>query len=93
MTRSGWVALHGRIVGNPMCWVTDYYWDGVYHADKRYAVRSGFKHSDSDDFNVGHVVDGVLVWFGWMDKQFMDLEDYEEPAKQHGWQMPATVKS
>lgn len=89
---SGWVALHGRIVGNPDNWVTDYYWDGVFHEEKESAIRSGFEYADSDDFNIGHVVDGVLVWFGWMDKQFTEREDYLEPAKQHGWKMPAAVK-
>lgn len=81
---TGWVALHGRIVGNPDKWETVYRWNGEYHPSKERAVAAGCLAAESDDFNVGKVEDGRLVWFGWMDEQ-LPAEDYPAVAAQIGW--------
>jgi hypothetical protein len=81
---TGWVALHGRIVGNPESWETVYRWNGEYYTAKELAIAAGCLEADSDDFNVGKVENGRLVWFGWMDEQH-PTEDYPAVAKQFGW--------
>jgi hypothetical protein len=90
---NGWVALAGHIVGSLDKWVTDYSWDRHYYKTKRLAIAAGTHQADgTDDFNVGHVVDGALVWFGWMDKQFTDHEDYAGPAEQWDWTVPDSIE-
>lgn len=88
-TRSGWVALGGRLIGNLEDWSMSYDWDGLFHPSKAHAIRAGFERYDHDDFNVGHVVHGCLAWFGWMDEQH-PVEDYAAVAAQHGWTAPPT---
>lgn len=82
---TGWVALAGHLVGNADYAEMVYNWDGKYHAAKGAARAAGFTLADgTDDFNLGHVVDGRLVWFGYMDDQH-PVEDYPEVAEQFGW--------
>lgn len=87
-TATGWVALAGQIVGTAESWETVYTWDHRYYATKAAAVRAGFPLADgTDDFNVGEVRNGRLVWFGWMDTKHPDA-DYAEVAAQFGWTAP-----
>lgn len=88
MTESGWVALAGQLVGNPSDWSMSWNWDHVYHPSRAEAIKAGFPLANgTDDFNVGHVEAGRLVWFGWMDEEH-PAEDYAEVAKCFGWAAP-----
>lgn len=86
---SGWVALCGKIImdgtrDGSRSTVT-YAWDGVYHPAKALAVGAGWRLADgTDDFNIGWVERGRLVWFGWGDEQH-PVEDYPAVAAQFGW--------
>lgn len=89
---NGWVALAGHIISSGDRWHTDYSWDRRYYPTKPAAIKAGFPlAAGTDDFNVGHVVDGVLVWFGWMDHQFINTEDYVGPAEQWDWIVPESI--
>jgi len=82
---TGWVALAGKIVGNPESWTTVYSWDQRYYQNKAVAISAGFTLADgTDDFNVGYVDAGKLTWFGWMEEQH-PAEDYPAVAEQFGW--------
>ena len=56
---------------------TEYQWDGQHHPSHDQAVSAGFTTFECDDFNIGRVDDGQLVWFGWMDRE---LPDYDREA-------------
>jgi hypothetical protein len=43
--------------------------DGTHHPTADAAITAGFTACRCDDFNVGRVQDGRLVWFGWMDHE------------------------
>jgi hypothetical protein len=81
---SGWVALAGHIVGTPQNWETVWTWDEKYHPTRDAAVRAGFGLTGSDDFDLGEVRNGILVWFGWMDKEHPP-EDWAAVAGALGW--------
>jgi hypothetical protein len=51
---------------------TVYNWDGRHHLSIDAAVDAGWKTFDHDDFNVGRVEDGKLVWFGWEHEEMPD---------------------
>lgn len=42
--------------------------DGKRFANRKDAIRNGFKLRDSDDFNVGVVYDGKLISVDWMEE-------------------------
>jgi hypothetical protein len=76
----GWFWAAGHIVGNVHEWSTVYGSDGELYPSREAAIAAGFKRADaSDDFNVGRVVSGELVWFGWMDEQHPP-DEYGEVA-------------
>jgi uncharacterized small protein (DUF1192 family) len=52
---------------------TVYNWDGRHHLSIDAAVDAGWKTFDHDDFNVGRVEDGKLVWFGWEHEEMGDI--------------------
>lgn len=66
---SGWIAAAGHIVGTLEDYSTCYDWDGQFYTTRRAAISAGFRHFGSDDFNVGRVENGRLVWWGWMDEE------------------------
>lgn len=86
---NGWVALAGTIISNAdIDFAMVYNWDEIYHPTKKEAIKAGYELAhDTDDFNLGQVVDGELVWFGWMDDKH-PVEDYAEVAEQFGWSSP-----
>lgn len=68
--RGGWFWAAGHIVGNTHGWETVYHSDLRRYATRAAAISAGFRRADaSDDFNVGRVISGELVWFGWMDEK------------------------
>jgi len=82
---TGWVALAGSIVGTASANETVYRWDHRYHPTKVGALNAGFGLAHgTDDFNVGRVVNGKLVWFGWMHEEH-PAEDRPAVAAQFGW--------
>lgn len=44
----------------------EFAWDGLRHATHEAAITAGWSTYGHDDFNIGRVQDGDLVWFGWM---------------------------
>jgi hypothetical protein len=75
--RGGWFWAAGQIHGNggTRPWTTVYSSDGKRYETRAEAITAGFERADaSDDFNVGRVVAGELVWFGWMDKKYPIVE-------------------
>jgi len=65
---SDWIAVQPRIVGNTENWHTYYDWDGETFPRRMAAVEYGLDTFGSDDFNVGELSDGKLIWWGWMDQ-------------------------
>lgn len=53
---------------------TEYQWDGQRHTSHQAAVSAGFRQFGCDDFNVGRVELGRLVWFGWMNDELSDYD-------------------
>lgn len=68
-TPDGWLAAAGHIVGTVHEWETVYTWDGSTYLTRSAAISHGFQSFGSDDFNVGRVRGGRLVWWGWMEKE------------------------
>lgn len=66
---SGWLAATSYPVGSLADWSWSYSWDGQLHPTREAAIKAGFAGFGSDDFNVGQVKGGVLVWWGWMDEE------------------------
>lgn len=66
---SGWIAATCYPVGTVYDYSWSYSWDGSLHPTRAAAVAAGLKGFGSDDFNVGRVEDGVLVWWGWMSEE------------------------
>lgn len=75
----GWFAAAGRIVGTLDRYEIVYSWDRTTYQTRGLAISAGFSAFGSDDFNVGRVENGVLVWWGWMDEQH-PAEDLAEAA-------------
>lgn len=81
---NGWFAAAGQIVGNmERGFETVYTWDRSTHEKRGYAISHGFSEFGHDDFNIGRVVDGELVWWGWMDEEH-PAEDRAEVAQALG---------
>jgi len=82
---TGWVVLVGTIISNE---TVDFHlafsWDSELHTYQQDAIDAGLRKLGHDDFNIGYVEDGCLLWFGWMRDQFPE-EDYVNAAKQFGW--------
>lgn len=92
-TETGWVWLDGHIVGNmERGYECLYNWNGATFTTQQAAMRAGLRDYGSDDFNVGHLVNGTLVWFGWMEDQH-PVEDYASVAEQFGWASPAVERA
>lgn len=82
---TGWVALAGRWMTAGDDIVTIYNWDETYWNTKEAAISAGFPLAGgTDDFNLAHVENGNVTWWGWMDEQH-PIEDAAEAAMQHGW--------
>ncbi len=82
---SGWVALCGQITMAGSRSEVTYAWDGTYHPAKTAAITVGVRLAGwTDDFNLGRVERGRLVWFGWGDEQH-PVEGYPAVAAQFGW--------
>lgn len=77
---TGWFAAAGHIVGTLEDYSTCYDWDGQVYPTHAAAIRSGFRQFGSDDFNIGRIQDGVLVWWGWMDEEHPDEDRHEVAA-------------
>jgi hypothetical protein len=91
---TGWVAIADQIVGHLQKWRHFYIWDHTYYDTKAEAEGAGYPMADdedADDFNVGKVENGILVWFGWMDEKFPE-EDYAKVAAQFGWAVSGTER-
>jgi hypothetical protein len=72
---STYIVIAQSIVGSPeRGYATVYNWDGRHHASVDAAIDAGWERFDHDDFNVGRVEAGKLVWFGW---QREELPDYD----------------
>lgn len=81
-----YITIIGGAVGNP----EDGYriahrWDRRRFLTKEYAVKNGFALADSDDFNVGVVINDKLASLWWMDDQIDEpAETLAEIAKEIG---------
>ena len=67
--RSGWLAATCYPVGSLDDYSWSYSWNGELHPTRQAAIKAGLRDFGSDDFNVGQVKDGVLVWWGWMTEE------------------------
>lgn len=91
MRVTGWFAAAGQMIGNPSQWSMDYTWDGTAFDSRAMAISHGFGVFGHDDFNVGRLEDGELVWWGWMDEEH-PAEDRAEAARDlglHDWRAAA----
>lgn len=70
--RTGWLAATCYPVGSLGDYSWSYSWDGYLSQTRQQAIRVGFRCFGSDDFNIGHVTNGVLDWWGWMDEEHPD---------------------
>jgi|JI10StandDraft_1071094.scaffolds.fasta_scaffold587877_1 hypothetical protein len=77
------VIFQSIIGGGERPFVTDYSWDGEYFNKFSSVKKHGLKTRDSDDFNIGHVKDGKLIGFYWMDEE-MEGYDLDEIADSIG---------
>lgn len=77
---NGWIVVQAQIHGTPESWWSiSYSWlDHAVFPTKRGALKQGYLTLGHDDFNVGQVMDGHLVWWGWEDAPL--LEDMPEVA-------------
>jgi hypothetical protein len=53
---------------------TEFTWSGAEHSTHEQAIDAGFSTYKCDDFNIGRVESGQLVWFGWMHDQLPDYD-------------------
>lgn len=81
--RTGWFAAQAHIVGSLESPETVFTWDGTVFARKSAAVGAGFKSFGSDDFNIGHLTNDALDWWGWMHEEHPP-EDRGEVAEALG---------
>lgn len=91
-TRNGWFAAEGHIVGNVNNWTTEYCVTGKFYESRALAISAGFSEFRHDDFNVGRVKNGRLVWFGWMDEKH-PADDYHEVAAALGLKPPTKTSA
>jgi hypothetical protein len=83
-TADGWYVVRPAIVGSLEDWDTVYYWDSrEVHPDRAAAIAAGLDFYGHDDWNVGQVKHGALVWWGWMDEEH-PCDDREYVAKRLG---------
>jgi hypothetical protein len=80
---TGWIAAAGHIVGTLHEYSTCYDWDGRTYPTQEAAISGGFREFGCDDFNVGRIEAGALVWWGWMDEEH-PAEDRPEVAEALG---------
>lgn len=76
--QTGWIAVASQVVGTPGDYDYAYDWDGTVQPTRDQAVSHGFELFGCDDFNVGEVRNGRLVWWGWMDHDLS--QDIDGPA-------------
>lgn len=74
----GWLAATCYPVGSLDDYSWSYSWNGELHPTREAAIKAGVRDFGSDDFNVGQVEDGSLVWWGWMTEEH--AEDREAAA-------------
>lgn len=81
----GWYVVTARWVGTSLDNITTvYHWNpDTPHSSRTKAVSAGWEVHGHDDFNVGRVEAGALVWFGWMDEEH-PAEDRAEVAEALG---------
>ncbi|MGB3443846.1 MAG: hypothetical protein WBA97_34345 [Actinophytocola sp.] len=84
MSDTGWVCLQGSIVGTVENYSTVYTRSGGLFTSQHSACEAGIKTLGHDDFNVAHVVNGEVVWWGWMEEPH-PIDDAAEAAEQFGW--------
>jgi hypothetical protein len=89
---TGWVWVQGDIHGTLDNYWHVYSWNRATFTSREAACAAGGAETGHDDFNVAHLVNGEVVWWGWMDEPH-PLEDAAEAAKQHGWTVAAEVPS
>lgn len=82
--RTGWFAAQGHIITNAEDWEIQYTWYGHLFNTRNEAIARGFKDFGADDFNVGHLTNDVLDWWGWMDREH-PAEDRVPVAKNLGF--------
>lgn len=71
----GWIAVQCQIVGTSGHYEHSYSQTGRVHRSRALAISHGFSEFGHDDFNVGQIKHGKLVWWGWMDEPLLgDLE-------------------
>lgn len=92
MSDTGWVCLAGQIVGTLDNYSTVYTQAGGLFTNQDAACKAGVKILGHDDFNVAHVVDGKVVWWGWMNEPH-PIDDAAEAAGQYGWTVTEAVSS
>lgn len=87
MSDTGWIWTDPHIVGPSASgeYESVYYWNRNYHRTREAAIKAGLRNYGSDDFNVAHIIDGELVWFGWMDEPL--LEDLASVAAKLGFRV------
>ncbi len=65
-----YIVVHQRVWMNGSGHGVNYSSSLWRYPSRKAALTAGWKEADSDDFNVGTVVDGKLVAFGWGDNDF-----------------------
>lgn len=83
MNKHGWLWTAGHIVGNLDEWATSYNWDGKTYRTRAEAAKAGLREYGSDDFNIAHLTNGTVDWWGWMDEPH-PIGDARKFADQYG---------
>jgi hypothetical protein len=68
-TRTGWFPARGNIIMSIEDWETVYTWSGRLFETRNEAIAQGFTEFGVDDFNIGHLTNNTLDWWGWMDHE------------------------
>lgn len=85
MSDTGWVALAGQWVTVDGTTETIYSWDERYWPNRSAAIAAGAELANgTDDFNLAHVENGNVTWWGWMNEAH-PIDDAHDAAMQYGW--------
>ena len=66
MSARQFMAVVRYLQGGPDEWTSEVLWTGDRHPTLAMAKREGFRHCESDDFNIAIVRDGTLLDWTWM---------------------------
>ncbi|MCW2477703.1 antitoxin [Candidatus Symbiopectobacterium sp. NZEC135] len=70
-----YIVIHQRLWCNESGHGIQYSSDIEEFSTRNEAISSGFKITESDDFNIGVIENGLLVSFDWMEKSLGETQE------------------